>query len=70
MSTTLEMQIRGDSIVEMNKGMLKSILDTSKVHGHDPQIQSMITAALYMTISDLDKAFPGTKLVLQEMLER
>lgn len=68
MTMTLENQVRADSIVEMNKGMLKVILDTFKIHGLDPQAQSMITAALYMTINDLDKAFPGTKLVVKEML--
>jgi hypothetical protein len=83
MTMTLENQVRADSIVEMNKGMLKVVLDTfkihgldpqtqsmiTKIHGLDPQTQSMITAALYMTILDLDKVFPGTKLVVKEMLK-
>jgi len=68
MTMTLENQVRADSIVEMNKGMLKVVLDTFKIHGLDPQTQSMITAELYMTILDLDKVFPGTKLVVKEML--
>jgi hypothetical protein len=69
MTMTLENQVRADSIIEMNKGMLKVILDTFKIHGLDPQAQSMITAALVMTINDMDKAFPGTKLIMQEMLK-
>jgi hypothetical protein len=69
MTMTLENQVRADSIVEMNRGMLKVVLDTCKIHGLDPQTQSMITAALYMTILNLDKVFPGTKLVVNEMLK-
>ena len=70
MTVSLETQVRADSIIEMNKGMLKVILDTCKTHGNDPQMSSIINAAMKMTINDLDKAFPGTKLVIQEMLKR
>ena len=69
MTVSLEAQVRADSIIEMNKGMLKVILDTCKTHGNDPQMSSIINAAMMMTINDLDKAFPGTKLVIQEMLK-
>lgn len=70
MTISLETQVRADAIIEMNKGMLRVILDTCKTHGADPQTVPLINAALFMTINDLDKAFPGTKLVIQEMLKR
>jgi hypothetical protein len=70
MTVSLETQVRADGIIEMNKGMLKAILDTCTVHGNDPHTASMINAALVMTINDLDKAFPGTRLVVHEMLTR
>ena len=67
---TLEEEVRADSIVEMNKGMLKAILDTWTVHGKDPCMQHMINAALTMTINDLEKVIPGTRLIIHGMLTR
>lgn len=70
MTVSLETQVRADAIIEMNKGMLKVILDTCKTHGADPQTTSIINAAMVMTINDLNKAFPGTRFVVHEMLTR
>ena len=66
---TLEEQTRAEVIVSINKGILKTILDEFKVHGDDPQALSIIVAALSMSIRDLDKALPGTKICLIEMLK-
>ena len=66
---TLEEQTRAEAIVSINKGILKTILDELKVHGNDPHAQPMIVAAMSMSIRDLDKAFPGTKICLMEMLK-
>ena len=70
MTVSLETQVRAESIIEINKGILKVILDTCKTHGNDPEMPSIINAAMMMTINDLDKAFPGTKFVIQEILKR
>lgn len=67
--TTLENQTRAEAIVSINKGILKTILDELTTHGADPHNNAMIVAALTMTIKDLDKAFPGTKMWLMEMLK-
>jgi len=67
--TTLENQTRAELIVAIHKGFLKVILDEFKVHGDDPQALSIIVAALSMSIRDLDKALPGTKICLMEMLK-
>lgn len=64
----MENEVRAESIVEMNKGILKVIIDTCKIHGNDPQTGSMINAAMVMAINDLDNAFPGTRFVIKEML--
>lgn len=66
---TLEEQTRAEAIVSINKGILKTILDELKVHGDDPHAQPMIVAALSMSIRDLDKALPGTKIYLMEILK-
>jgi len=67
--TTLEEQTRAELIVAIHKGFLKVILEEFKVHGDDPQALSIIVAALSMSIRDLDKALPGTKVCLMEMLK-
>lgn len=67
--TTLEEQTRAELIVAIHKGFLKVILEEFKVHGDDPQALSIIVAALSMSIRDLDKALPGTKICIMEMLK-
>lgn len=66
---TLEDQTRAELIVSINKGILKTIFDEFKVHGDDPHAQPIIVAALSMSIRDLDKALPGTKIYIMEMLK-
>jgi len=66
---TLEEQTRAEAIASISKGIVKSISDECRVHGNDPQTHPMIVAALYMSINDLDKAYPGTKMWLMGMLK-
>ena len=67
---TLEEQTRAEVIASISKGIVELISDECRFHGNDPQTHTMIVAALVMTINDLDKAFPGTRLVVYEMLTR
>ena len=66
---SLEDQARADFIIGLKKDILKSILDACETHGPDPQTRAMIAASFDMAIRDLDKAFPHSKYVIQEMLK-
>jgi len=66
---TLEEQARAEVIASISKGIVELISDECRFHGNDPQTHPMIVAALYMSINDLDKAYPGTKMWLMGMLK-
>lgn len=68
--TTLEVQIRAEAIASISKDIVKLISDECRVHGNDPQTHAIIVAALFMSINDLDKAYPGTKMWLIGMLKK
>jgi hypothetical protein len=66
---SLENQTRAEMVMAISRGILKTIHGECTAHGPDPQTHAMIVAALSMAIDDLDKAFPGTKKWMQEMLK-
>ena len=66
--------VRGDTIIEMHKGILRTVLESMKTHGENENSQialSMITASFIMSINEIDRAFNSNVLstMIEEMLK-
>lgn len=70
---TYEETVRGDAVIEMYRDILRTIIDTLRVHGNDNPTSAlaMIAAALIMSIDEINHAFETEHLstMILEMLK-
>lgn len=70
---TYEETVRGDAVIEMHKDILRTVIDTMRMHGNDKPSSAlaMIAAALIMSIDEINHAFETDALstMIVEMLK-
>lgn len=57
---------RVDAILEINEGIIVHINNIFKMHGEDPELSSILSAAFALSINQIDKISPGfTNFMIQ-----
>jgi hypothetical protein len=59
---------RVESIVELSNDLMEAIIKNAKFHGDDPHLTHIVSAALTLTIRDLDRLAPGFTELMYNML--
>ena len=62
-------QARVDTIVELSNALLRTTADSIKLHGDDPELDSVLTSAYTLTIRQLNNIAPGFREFMIHMLE-
>jgi len=60
---------RVESIVELSNDLMEAIIKNAKFHGDDPHLTHIVSAAITLTIRDLNRLAPGFTELMYNMLE-
>jgi len=61
-------QARVESIVELSNDLMQAIIKNAKFHGDDPHLTHIVSAAITLTIRDLDRLAPGFVELMYHMM--
>lgn len=59
---------RVESIVELSNDLMQAIIKNAKFHGDDPHLTHIVSAAITLTIRDLDRLAPGFVELMYHMM--